>query len=74
MINTLISGLTGPALIAGLLGGQGGGRLTLKQWFLMTGTWDNNGVWKDALQWPTQWFLMTGTWNNNGIWKDEIIL
>jgi hypothetical protein len=29
MIGTLISGMTGPALISGLLGEQGGGRLTL---------------------------------------------
>ena len=42
------------------------------EWFLASGSWDNDGRWLDVATWfPSNWFLSTGSWEIEGIWDDS---
>lgn len=42
-------------------------------WILISGQWDDGGVWDDTAHWidgSSAWLLTTGFWNNSGVWDD----
>lgn len=50
----------------------GGGLAMFTQWFLASGTWDNEGRWVDAAYlWDAPWFLENGRINVFGRWDDS---
>ena len=54
-------------------GGRAGGLRGLAlydQWFLNSGTWDNDGLWADIVPWESEWFLERGSINPFGFWDE----
>ena len=41
------------------------------EWFLASGSWDNDGRWLDVATWASEWFLDRSRINVFGEWADE---
>jgi len=48
--------------------GKGADDAYFNDWFLVSGTWDEDGLWRNGALWNDEWFLERGYWHRGGYW------